>query len=262
MCRLPLVAGLLPSGGSSSRRSSPPRRRATVGSAVHAVLLLLVLSAASPLHAAKLVSVSVLDKDYLVVHFLDGEVTISATDQQTVTRYTPALSTAAAVQTANWTLKSSQDGNYGSAGKHPLNCYRKTKLSGHGQMEWVGSDYRYEYTYQHWIFLRLPNSLQQGMTYTLEIARPRTAIAPRSRSPSTSTTADPRPCTSTSSATPRTRPQGRRPLLLDGGRRRPRLLELRGQRGLPLRRGPARRTRVGHGELLESRAAATWAATT
>ena len=37
-------------------------------------------------------------------------------------------------------------------------------------MEWVGSDYRYEYTYQHWIYLRLPSSLQQGMTYTLEIA--------------------------------------------------------------------------------------------
>ena len=37
-------------------------------------------------------------------------------------------------------------------------------------MEWSGSDYRYEYTYEHWIYLRLPNSLQQGMDYTLEIA--------------------------------------------------------------------------------------------
>ncbi|MCP4895722.1 MAG: hypothetical protein GY906_02010, partial [bacterium] len=47
---------------------------------------------------------------------------------------------------------------------------RKTKLSGHAEMEWIGGDYRYEYTYEHWIYLSLPSSLQQGMTYTLEIA--------------------------------------------------------------------------------------------
>jgi endoglucanase len=37
-------------------------------------------------------------------------------------------------------------------------------------MEWSGSDYRYEYTYEHWIYLRLPHSLQQAAAYTLEIA--------------------------------------------------------------------------------------------
>ena len=34
-------------------------------------------------------------------------------------------------------------------------------------MEWTGSDFRYEYTYQHWIFLRLPSPMQQGMAYTV-----------------------------------------------------------------------------------------------
>jgi endoglucanase len=134
------------------------------------LVLGLLLVAVGPLQAARLSSVSVLDKDYLMVHFLDGEVTFSATDQQTVTSYGTALSTTAAAQTGSWTLRSSDDANYGGVGQNPLSCHRKTKLSGHAQMEWSGSDYRYEYTYQHWIFLRLPSSLQQGKTYTLEIA--------------------------------------------------------------------------------------------
>ncbi len=134
------------------------------------LLVVLLSGAATQVQAAKFISVNVLDKDYLVVSISDGDVTHNEGAAETVTRYTPALSTSAAANTANWTLTSSQDGNYGTAGKHPLNCYRKTKLSGHGQMEWVGSDFRYEYTYQHWIFLKLPNSLQQGMTYTLAIA--------------------------------------------------------------------------------------------
>ena len=36
-------------------------------------------------------------------------------------------------------------------------------------MEWSGNDYLYEYTYEHWVYLMLPSSLQQGMTYTLVI---------------------------------------------------------------------------------------------
>jgi len=37
-------------------------------------------------------------------------------------------------------------------------------VSGHGQMEWVGSDFRYEYTYQHWVFLRLPSPMLRPET--------------------------------------------------------------------------------------------------
>ena len=116
---------------------------------------------APPLHAARLVSVTVLDKDYLVVQISDGDVTHNENPaSETISRYTPELNTTAAVAVASWTITSSQDGNYGGAGRQPTNVFRKTKLSGHGQMEWTGSDFRYEYTYQHWIFLRLPNSMQ------------------------------------------------------------------------------------------------------
>ena len=129
------------------------------------------IAAATPLRteAAKVISVGALDKDYLVVQVSDGDVAHEAPGEK-VTRYTPELSTTAAAATSSWTIKSSQDASYGAAGKNPTACSRKKKLNGHAQMEWVSSDYRYEYTFQHWIFLKLPTSLQQGMSYTLEIS--------------------------------------------------------------------------------------------
>jgi hypothetical protein len=135
------------------------------------LLLLVSVGATCQVQAAKLVEVSVLDKDFLIVHLSDGEVIHDeGSASETIIRYTPELNTGAAVQTGSWTLTSADDAAYGTVGQHPLSCYRKTKLNGHAQMEWSGSDYRYEYTYAHWIYLRLPSSLQQGMTYTLAIA--------------------------------------------------------------------------------------------
>jgi len=119
--------------------------------------------------AAKVLSVGALDKDYLVVQISDGDVAHEVPGEK-VTRYTPELSTTAAVAASSWTLKSADDANYGSAGKNPTSCARKKKLSGQAQKDWVSSDYAYEYTYQHWIYLKLPTSLQQGVAYTLEIA--------------------------------------------------------------------------------------------
>ena len=120
--------------------------------------------------AAKLLDVGVLDRDYLVVHFSDGEVVHDeAAASETILRYEPELDPGAAQTTGSWTISSTDDANY-AAGQHPLACYRKTKLNGHAEMEWIGNDYRYEYTYEHWIYLKLPTSLQQGMTYTLDIA--------------------------------------------------------------------------------------------
>jgi hypothetical protein len=130
-----------------------------------------VVAFACPLQAqaAKLLGVDILDKDYIVVHVSDGEVAHEQPGEK-VTRYTPELSTTAATQASSWTIKSQTDTNYGTAGKNPASCSRKKKLSGHSPGSWVSSDYSYEYTYHHWIFLKLPNSMQQGAAYTLEIA--------------------------------------------------------------------------------------------
>jgi endoglucanase len=135
------------------------------------------------LQASKLAELTVIDKDYLMVHFKDGEVTFRddgkgpgafmarehQDDIDTVKKYGAALSTTNAVAVANWALKSEQDANYGTAGKNPVHCYRKSKLNGMAEREWQSSDYRYEYTMEHFIFLQLPSSLLQGDAYTLDI---------------------------------------------------------------------------------------------
>jgi endoglucanase len=134
-------------------------------------------------HAAKLAEVSVLDQEFLMVHFLDGEVVFRdnaagahayepfahETGMDTVKKYGAALSTTDAVSATSWTIKSGQDANYGAAGKNPLKCYRKSKLNGMSEQDWVSSDYHYEHTMEHFIFLRLSSNLVQGNSYTLEI---------------------------------------------------------------------------------------------
>lgn len=125
---------------------------------------------AYPVEAAKLIEVGVLDKDYLMIHLSDGEVIHHEDGRgEAIIRHTPELDTLAAVQIGNWTITSSQDSYYSGAGQHPLQCFRKKKLSGHAQMAWSGSDFLYEYTYDHWIYLALPSEMQQDASYTLAI---------------------------------------------------------------------------------------------
>lgn len=137
-------------------------------------------------HAAKVAEVKVLDEQYLMVRILDGEVELfedmdkisnpfgnnssgsSALD--VVTLYEPALDTAAAQAPGSWKLTSPEDSNYGANGKLVEAVHRKTKLNGMAVREWLGSDFRYDVTFEHWIFLRLPYPMQQDSDYTLEIA--------------------------------------------------------------------------------------------
>src|SRR5450759_2170805 len=135
------------------------------------VCVLFTTAVVAPLsaEAAKVISVGALDKDYVVVQISDGDVAHEVPGEK-VTRYTPELNATAAVLTSSWTIKSSQDAGYGTTGKNPTSCSRKEKLGGQSQGDWVSSDYAYEYTYQHTLYLKLPSSLQQGMAYTLEIA--------------------------------------------------------------------------------------------
>ena len=85
------------------------------------VLILLQGIPASESRAAKLVDVSTLDRDYLIIHISDGDVIhqdeISKTEQ--VLRYTPELNTSAAVLTSSWTISSTDDSNYGGSGQNP-----------------------------------------------------------------------------------------------------------------------------------------------
>ncbi len=154
------------------------RRRALIIS----VLSLIFMSADAL--ASKLVEIKVVDKDYIMVYFKDGDVEFVddglgadafTGNHQTANNYAvyygTALNTTNAVATANWTIKSTDDGNYGTSGLHPTSCYRKSRMNGMAEMDWDtgAGDWHYDYTMEHWIFLQLPSSLSQGDSYTIEI---------------------------------------------------------------------------------------------
>jgi len=134
--------------------------------------------------ATKLVELKVVDKDYLLVYFVDGEVVFvddasgstaySAHNHENgknmAVRYGAELNVLEAANIKNWKIISKDDTYYIRAGKNPLACYRKSKLNGMAEMEWLDKDYVYDYTMAHCIYLKLPQSMIQGKTYTLEIS--------------------------------------------------------------------------------------------
>ncbi|MBK1880493.1 glycoside hydrolase family 9 protein [Pelagicoccus mobilis] len=133
---------------------------------------------ASPyLHAAKVDLVKVVDRDYLMVQILDGVVEIIekpetySYSEETIL-YNPPLDTAQAATASNWTLTSNDDANYDASGQTASNAFRRTKLNGLAQRGWNTSiaDWNFDTTFTHVLFLQLPSPLQQGASYTLEIA--------------------------------------------------------------------------------------------
>lgn len=135
-------------------------------------------------HAAKLVDVRVLDKDYLMVTVLDGEVThrddgkgiaaflttFNESDADTVKTYAPLLSTPQAQSASNWIVRSNDDANFGTGGLTATSVHRKSKLNGHAQKAWSNDDYIYESTLEHVLFLKMYKPLQSGKTYSLSIS--------------------------------------------------------------------------------------------
>jgi len=138
----------------------------------------------NPVYSSKLAEVLVVDQNYVMVRLMDGEVThrddgigpnaftnnYHEVDIDTVKTYSPALNTSAAQQVTNWTMKSADDPAFGAAGVNPAQSFRKTKLNGHAEREWQSSDFRYESTYEHTMYLKFTQTLKQGSAYTLEIA--------------------------------------------------------------------------------------------
>lgn len=147
-------------------------------------LALISLISIQQLHASKLVEVKVVDKDYIMLHFLDGEVTFDESlvsigcqnhplchdpEVDNLISYGNALSLTQATGTSNYSITSIDDPNYSSV-DNPDNCYRKSKLNGMEEDVWVGyptNDYTYYHTKEHFIYLKLPNSMVQDRTYTI-----------------------------------------------------------------------------------------------
>jgi len=146
------------------------------------LILALMLSIFSA-SATKLVSASILDKDYIMLYFRDGDVTFTegqssgcglynqcAAGNQ-LTPFGAALNTDNASVAANWKITSTDDSDFGTKGIAPSNVYRKSKLGCMAQMAWSTSinDFNYDWAYDHTLYLKLPKSMKAGKNYTVQI---------------------------------------------------------------------------------------------
>ena len=135
--------------------------------------LLALLFATLPVRATKLMEVRVVDKNYLMVHFRDGEVHYrdNATGRSAYLGHTfvegddtllvfgRRLATDVAQQPRRWRIRSADDKSFGSV--QPVHVWRKSKP--------MHIDHTLQSELDHWLFLELPKPMQQGFTYTVDV---------------------------------------------------------------------------------------------
>ena len=125
------------------------------------------------LNATRLLGVKTIDKDYIMVHFRDGEVRYrdDATGPSAYLGHTfvegddtlfvfgQRLDPKAAGTAADWIITSKDDKSFG----------RQTAVAAWRKSKPMNTDNTLTSELDHWIFLRLPKSMKQGSTYTLSI---------------------------------------------------------------------------------------------
>ena len=125
------------------------------------------------LNATRLIGVKTIDKDYIMVHFRDGEVRYrdDATGPSAYLGHTfvegddtlfvfgQRLDPEVADNAANWIISSKDDKGFGS--RSAVAAWRKSKP--------MNTDNTLTSELDHWIFLQLPKSMKQGSTYTVSI---------------------------------------------------------------------------------------------
>ena len=159
-------------------------------------LLIAFFTLASAAYASKLVSATILDKDYIMLYFRDGDVTFNERAipagpgtpawplyhngpfngaVNTLVTYGADLNTATtgagAGNPANWRISSTDDSNFGETGVAPSNVHRKSKLGCMAQTTWnmTTNDWNYSTKFEHTLYLRLPQSMTAGKTYTIQL---------------------------------------------------------------------------------------------
>lgn len=139
-------------------------------------LLCLALSLFSTLNATKLVEVRQVDNQHVMIYFKDGEVFFKddgkgpsaydghayAPGDDSLHIYGKELNTALASELKSWKITSTTDKNYGSKGQLPVAVYRKSKV--------MNSNHDWDFAFDHWIFLKLPEPMKQGSSYRIEIS--------------------------------------------------------------------------------------------
>ena len=141
----------------------------------HAVVIGLLLLTAIPAAATKVIGLKVIDKDYLMVHFRDGEVHYRdngtgtsaylghsfAEGDDTLLVFGERLKVGEAQKAGLWKISSTDDKTFSAT--QPLNVWRKSKP--------MNTDNTLKSELDHWLFLQLPQSMKQGRTYTVTIPK-------------------------------------------------------------------------------------------
>ena len=136
-------------------------------------LLIAMLLPSISMRATKYLDLRVIDKQYLMVHFRDGEVHYrdDATGpsaylghtfvegDDTLLVFGKRLEADVAQQAAKWRVRSADDKAFGEV--QPLHVWRKSKP--------MNFDHTLKAELDHWLFLELPKAMKQGCTYTVDI---------------------------------------------------------------------------------------------
>ena len=139
------------------------------------VVLGVVLMMAVPATATKVLGLKVIDKNYLMVHFRDGEVHYRddgtgpsaylghsfAEGDDTLLVFGERLVADRAQQAALWRISSVDDKTFGNV--RPQHVWRKSKP--------MNFDHTLTAELDHWLFLQLPKAMKQGCTYTVTIPK-------------------------------------------------------------------------------------------
>ena len=130
---------------------------------------------AIPANATKVLGLKVIDKNYLMVQFRDGEVHYRdngtgpsaylghsfAEGDDTLLVFGERLKVEEAQKAGLWQVSSSDDKAFGTL--QPLNVWRKSKP--------MNTDHTLTSENDHWLFLQLPKAMKQGCTYTVSIPK-------------------------------------------------------------------------------------------
>ena len=125
------------------------------------------------LNATKLLEVKSIDKDYIMVHFRDGEVRYRdngtgpsaylghsfAEGDDTLFVFGTRLDPEVAANAAAWSITSKDDKKFGK--QKAAAVWRKAKP--------MNMDNTLAMELDHWVYIQLPKSMKQGCTYTLTL---------------------------------------------------------------------------------------------
>ena len=137
------------------------------------LLTVVLLMTVAPVSATKFLGLRIIDKNYLMVHFRDGEVHYRdngtgpsaylghsfAEGDDTLVVFGERLKVAEAQQAALWQIASADDKSFSAA--QPLKVWRKSKP--------MNTDHTLTSENDHWLFLELAQPMKQGCTYTVTL---------------------------------------------------------------------------------------------